>query len=67
MREGISQKLPILSKKGLSLPGYAAEAGGKFGAMFFVMRNTFAALSVAGTAFFCAGTINIVMWAGHGS
>lgn len=34
--------------------------------MFFMMRNTLAALSVAGAAFFCAGTINIVMWAGHG-
>ena len=51
----------------LLFPVDAAEAGGKFGAVCFMMRYALAALSVAGTAFFCAGTIDIVMCTGHGS
>ena len=35
--------------------------------MFFMMRYTLATLPVTGTAFFCAGTIYVIMWTGHGS
>ena len=42
----------------LLLPLYLSEAGGEFGAVFFMMCNALAALSVTGTAFFRARTID---------
>ena len=50
----------------LFLPVYAAEAGGEFGSVCFMMRNTGTTDAVTGTSFFCAGTIDIVMRTGHG-
>ena len=49
-----------------TFPFNPPQAGRELFAVLFVVGNTLAALSVAGAAFFCAGTINIVMWAGHG-
>ncbi len=51
----------------LFLPIYAAEAGGEFGSMCFMMCYTGTTETVTGTAFFCARAIDIVMRAmGHG-
>jgi len=49
----------------LFLPIYTTQAGGEFGSMCFMMRDTLAALSVTGTIF---GTwaVNIIMWTWHG-
>jgi hypothetical protein len=50
----------------LFLPIYTTQAGGEFGSMCFMMRDTLAALSVSGTSLFRARAINIIMWTGHG-
>jgi hypothetical protein len=51
----------------LSFPLYATEAGGEFGAVCFVVSYTGTAMSMTGTGFLCARTIDIVMRAmGHG-
>ena len=49
----------------LPLPFNPSQAGREFFAVFFVMSDTLAAFSVAGTAFFCAGTVYVIMWTWH--
>lgn len=48
------------------MPDDAAQAGGEFGAVFFMMQYTGTTDAATGTSFFCAGTIDIVMRTGHG-
>ena len=51
----------------LLLPLYPTQAGGEFGAVLFVVGNALTAMSMTGTAFFRAGTIDVIMWTmGHG-
>lgn len=49
----------------LFLPIYTTQAGGEFGSMCFMMRDTLAALSMSGTSLFRARAINIIMWTGQ--
>lgn len=49
----------------LFLPIYITQAGGEFGSMCFMMRDTLAALSVSGTSLFRTRAIDIIMWTGH--
>jgi hypothetical protein len=48
------------------LPIYAAETGGEFGSVCFVVNYTLAALSVPRTFFLGTGTFYIIMRTGHG-
>ena len=47
-----------------SLPIYSTQAGGEFGAVFFMMCHALAALSVTGTVF-RTRAIYVIMWTGH--
>ncbi len=49
----------------LFLPINTPQAGGEFGAVFFMVRDALTAFSVPRASFFRARTINIVMWTGH--
>lgn len=49
----------------LFLPIYTTQAGGEFGSMCFMMRDTLAALSVSGTSLFRTRAIDIIMWTWH--
>ena len=49
----------------LLFPVDAAEAGGKFGAVCFMMRYTLATLPVSRTIF-GTRTVDVIMWTGQG-
>ena len=49
----------------LFLPIYSTQAGGGFGSVCFVVCDALTTLSVPRTAFFCTGTIYVIMWTRH--
>ncbi len=51
----------------LFLPIYAAEAGGEFGSVCFVVCYASTTETVPWASFLRAGAIYIIMWTGHGS
>ena len=55
----------VRDKRLLRLPLYPTQAGGEFGSVCFVVGDTGTTETVTRTAFFCAGTIYVIICAGH--